>query len=156
MLSQGRLYFSKLWIPSLLLIAVLTSDAMAQKYTVLPVTEPTRGERKLARDIVKGGAATDVARDALSKVVEAEMRRLTDPAEVDRYSNIRMGLYNEYLATYRPEAAEARKIVIDQIVKFGSGIAQGKNFSPQSRINALSTRCLNCSACSFLPSANNR
>ncbi|MCR9291966.1 MAG: hypothetical protein NXI32_04555 [bacterium] len=137
MFSQGRVRSYQPVILSVVAVMLFGSQLMAQKFATLPVTEPSRGERKLARDLAKGSAATDAARGALAKVVEAEMRRLTSPDDVDRYSSIRMGIYNEYLATYRPEAAEARKIVIDQIVKFGSGIAQGKNFSPQSRINAL-------------------
>jgi hypothetical protein len=120
-----------------------------QQYTSLPVTEPNSEERKLASALARGGAASDAAKNALAKVVSAEMSKLTQPGEVERYTAIRVGLYNQYLAVYKAEAAEARKIVIDRIVFFGSGIATSANFSPQSRINALALLA-EISAASFL------
>ena len=99
--------------------------------------DATRAERKLAREFAKGGQATDQARAALQKVIQAEMRKLTQKDQMARYETIRSGIYNEYLATYRAGAAEARKIVVQQVVYYGNAIAQNKKFSPASRINAI-------------------
>ena len=138
MISRGRGWLEMRVLLALSAALLLAPQLIAQQqYTSLPVTEPNSEERKLASALAKGGAASDAAKSALAKVVAAEMSKLTQPGEVERYTAIRMGLYNQYLAVYKPEAAEARKVVIDRIVFYGSGIATSANFSPQSRINAL-------------------
>ena len=97
----------------------------------------TSEERRLAKDFAKGKISESAAaKAALQKVVTVEMVKLTQPKEVARYATIRNTLYLTYLATFRPEAAAARKLVIDTVVR-NSNTILSRQSSPQSKINAL-------------------
>lgn len=110
----------------------------AENFQKLPVNEPPRAEAKLARDFAKGSQAGEAGKKALEKVIVAEIAKLTHPENAARYTTIRTALFNTYLAAYKPETVEARKVVIDQIAKYCNGIGSSANFSPQARINAVS------------------
>ncbi|MFN3190043.1 MAG: hypothetical protein ACE361_05925 [Aureliella sp.] len=121
-----------------LMFTLLSDVAMAAKYRELKVAEPSSAQRKLARDFIKGAPASDEARKALAAVIDSRVAKLTQESEMANYERIRTGIFNEYLASFKPEADEARKIVVAEIVKYAGGIAGSNQFSPQARINAVS------------------
>lgn len=94
-------------------------------------------ERRLAKDFSKGKIAESAAaKAALQKVITAEMVKLTQPKELSRYATIRNTLALTYLSNGRPEAAPARKIIVDTVVRNANSILTRQS-SPQSKINAL-------------------
>lgn len=129
----------RIWV-GLLFLALTCNSAIAAgpKFTEIPFKEPSPAQRKLARDFIKGGAASAQSQAAIEAVIKAEMSKLTSSKLMANYGSIRTNLYNEFLASFRPSADAARKVAVAQIARYGGGIATSKNFSPQARINALS------------------
>ncbi|MEM7476022.1 MAG: hypothetical protein AAF483_13595 [Planctomycetota bacterium] len=117
-------------ILAIMMLPSMATTIRAQK--ALKVVEPSRQEMKLARDFIRGRTSSGAAE--LAKVVQAEMSRLTIKENMAKFGSIRYGVSQQYLSV---KPGDARKVIVENVARYGSGIALGADFLPQSRINAL-------------------
>jgi hypothetical protein len=127
-----------MWSRVCLLMAVASGSIAygADKYQELPLKEPTRQERSLADNFNRAKSpASAEANAALAKHVSYLVSRLTQAAETQGYTQNRRNI--ELLLAERNQPAEARKVIVDTLIRWAGGVATKDTFSPASRINCV-------------------
>ena len=120
-----------------LLLLCVASQAVAEdkkKYNEIDFQEPSTQEKKRARDYARGRQQNGEA--VLKKVITAEVSKLTHRSQAEDLGSIRKALVDNFLSTSTPQGT-ARSIAIDTVLRGATLIAQGKDYSPPARINAM-------------------
>ncbi len=132
MLEHGTLNLSRLLI-CIAMFSTMTADRLLAADTV-PVPDMTREEQNLASELRRGKIPVSAAAlAALKKETQAAVARLTDPAQIANYTQLRKTI--ELSLNERKQPPEARAAIVSTIVAIAGPVAARNNFTPAARIN---------------------